>query len=214
LAVIILGFVIFQQARNTRQLGTVNDSLMVQIDLKAAELKLIAAKYAEYGRINDSLKAENFIKSETLNMNLKQIETLKRENKKLRDSLLAVPDDSIYSTMQNIQPATSPLIYRFDGPQVRFWYGSYLDNGFNLGLLKTSQNALNSCLDLNGGYVQQIANLEQKDLQCKEMNKNLTDQVVLYTQANNNLNTQLRKVKTNRYLWGGAGLLIGLLISR
>jgi hypothetical protein len=187
---------------------------MVQIDLKKAELKLITAKYAEYGRINDSLKADNFIKSETLNMNLKQIETLKRENKKLRDSLLAVPDDSIYSTMQNIQPPVSSLIYRFDGPQVRFWYGSYLDNGFNLGLLKTSENALNSCLDLNGGYVKQIANLEQKDLQCKEMTENLNKQTVLHTAANNNLNTQLRKSKKLDYLWGGAGLLIGLLISR
>jgi hypothetical protein len=187
---------------------------MVQIDLHAAKLKLITAKYAEYGRINDSLKADNFIKSETLNMNLKQIEVLKRENKKLRDSLLAVPDDSIYSTMQNIQPATSSLIYRFDGPQVRFWYGSYLDNSFNLNLLKSSNNALSSCLDLNGGYVKQIANLEQKDSQCKEMTENLNSQIVLYIRANNNLNTQLRKVKTNHYLWAGSGLLIGLLISR
>lgn len=133
-------------------------------------------------RQGDSLQAENKkIQQQKDSINkVQQYEKLQlafliQKHKKQIDSLLNVPNDTIYVRLQPIypRPAQEPLQYPFSGTQIRGIYStalSYprLQNEYGL---QTTQ--LNTCNDLNkkfqeseNNYKAQIVNLNKSIVDC------------------------------------------------
>jgi type II secretory pathway pseudopilin PulG len=213
LSVVIL--LIFQQQRNTRLFGELNilnnviSSLQKERDLLKITGDSLTNEIANVKKTTDSLQTD-------LNKALKTIAILRIENERIKDSLLNVPNDSIYSRMQaiatNVQ--NKPLVYPFSGPQIRFYYSTYIDNIGNVKLLKSAENALNLCTELSTGLRTEIE-LHKKNYSVVTEELKLADlQRDLYRTNYETYFNKYNKSKKMSYLWGGTGFILGLLLAR
>lgn len=213
LAVIILSVILWQQASNTRLLSRELNILNNQISsLQFERDSLIAVNNSLDTVLLNVQKSNDSIQSE-LDKSIKRVKSLQIENRKLRDSLLNAPPDTIYLRMQEVIPTTEPLIYPFSAPQIRFYYEAYIDNGFNLSLVKSQEIALNSCIALTTGLRGEVSVVTRQ-------NENLSRQVVLadmqrdlYKISYEKYYSRYTNSKKIHYLWGGAGFVLGILLK-
>jgi len=211
---VILICVIWQQQRNARSLDGELIVLQNRIDSLQIERDLV-------NEINENLtyelanvkKLTDFYQS-NFDWSLKRIHELRKENERLKDSLLNVPPDTVYLRMNEIYAANTPQIYRFSAPQIHFYYATYIEHIGNKKLLKTHENALNDCYNLAGSLRSEVDILGRH-------NQNLSSLVVLADSQRDTYKIMYEKVsnkysnsKIIPYISGGAGFLLGFLLAR
>jgi FtsZ-binding cell division protein ZapB len=206
-AIIYIGNKSSVRERNT--LINVISGLQKERDLLKITGDSLTYEIANVKKTTDSLQTD-------LNKALKTIALLRRENERIKDSLLNVPNDSIYSRMQaiatNVQ--NKPLVYPFSGPQIRFYYSTYIDNIGNVKLLKSAENALFLCTELSTGLRTEIE-LHKKNYSVVTEELKLADlQRDLYRTNYETYFNKYNKSKKMSYLWGGTGFILGLLLAR
>jgi len=214
--VLILAFIVWvafvwQQQRNTRQLNGELNILNIQIDSLQSErdslketYKILTNELDSVKKTTDSLQTA-FDKSKTSN------EILRRENKKLKDSLLNIPNDSIYIVMQDIKPAENRKEYGFDGPQIRFWYESYIDSHINYVAFKSAEMSLNLCDGL-------VSGLRTENNLLTSQNGNISKQLILadlqvglYQNKTLSLQKSNKKLNNEKRIWQVVSGIFGIV---
>ena len=208
LSVVIL--LIFQQQRNTRLFDELNirinqiDSLQNERDSLKKTYKILTNELDSVKKTTDSLQTA-FDKSKISN------EILRRENKKLKDSLLNIPNDSIYIVMQDIKPAENRKEYGFDGPQIRFWYESYIDSHLNYVAFKSAEMSLNLCDGL-------VSGLRTENNLLTSQNGNISKQLILadlqvglYQNKTLSLQRDNKKLNNQKKIWQVVSGIVGII---
>jgi hypothetical protein len=174
------------------------DSLNIQNKLLVIENKGIKHKI-------DSLK-------ELLNRETIQLAIVIKKHKKEIDSLLNVPNDTIYVRLQPIypNPAQEPLKYPFSGTQIRQIYTTAINYPMLQNEYGLQTGQLNTCFELNKKYEDSESNLWS---QIDNLNKNISyadqqinnrDQQLKLTQK------QLKRKTFWNWTFKGAAVAIGV----
>lgn len=167
--IVICEKVIAVQSGKISKLETENAIFARERDSLSAELKRLENAYTVIEQHNDSLKA-------LLALYQKQLIEMEIKHKHQIDSLLNIPNDTVYVRLQPLFPNYdgSPLQYPFSGSQIRQIYSGALS--FNMLSVEygIQGKALNTCTDLNKGYEKGIMNLNSQINNLKD-NINLAD---------------------------------------
>lgn len=208
LAVVILVAIVFRQSKTAQLVEDrstfVQDSLRNERVLLNDSLIILTNELDSVRKSNDSIQIA-FDKSKSDN------KKLAAENRKLKDSLLNIPNDSIYSVMQDIKPAENRKEYGFDGPQIRFWYSSYIDGHINYASLKSTENALNLCDNL-------VSGLRTENNLLTSQNGNISKQLILadmqvglYQNKTVSLQQSNKKLNTEKRIWQVVSGIFGIV---
>jgi len=208
---IVIAGITFHNLRNaTTELNSVNQIA----DSLRQERELLNRQYNELSMELDSARQANVIKSDSLIHYLYLVNVLTVQNDSLKQTLLNVPDDTIYIRMQETVPTQLPLIYPFSGPQIRFYYATYIETIGNRKLITAQETALKSCVDYSLGLGTEI------DL-LNNANANLGKQIILadlqtslYKDSAEKLTNKLSNVKKREKLLTIGGLVVGYLLGR
>jgi chromosome segregation ATPase len=208
LTVIILSVILWQQQRNARQLVSEMDNVIDSLQTEGDSLKktyiILTNELDNVRKSNISLQSK-YDNSKYLNAQLRE------ENKRIRDSLLNIPYNSVYARMEEIKPAVLPREYSFDGPQVHFWYTAYIDNQFNVKSLKSAENELFDCDGLVKGL---RAENNLINSQNGNLGKQLTiadNQLGLYQNKTVSLQRDNKRLKTEKRVWQVVSGLVGIV---
>jgi len=140
----------------------------------------------------------------------KELEQLKIKHKKEIDSLLNIPDDTVYVRLQPIFPNydNQPLIYPFSGNQIRQIYNTALsypmlekEYGLQSNLLLTCNNLNKKFEASEANYKAQVDNLNKQISNCDQQ-AGLKDSQLKITQKQLN-----RKTFWN---WTQKGLIVAI----
>lgn len=217
LAILFLGLrscvrdrIIVNQTKKITELEVTNFGLNNDRQLLELQLKKLQNDYDKIEASNDSMKL-------VLKAKQKELSELMVKHKKEVDSLLAVPNDTIFVRLQSIYPNydTSPLIYPFSGIQIRQIYTTAI----SYPLLKQEYilqgRTLKTCMDLNDGFETGIANLNS---QISNLTENIgkTDlQIENYKSEVNILGKQVkRKGFWSKTLLITTGIATGIAILK
>jgi peptidoglycan hydrolase CwlO-like protein len=164
LAILFLGLrscvrdrIITKQAKEIAQLELLNYTVNDDRQALKLQLKKLQNEYDKISGSNDSMKL-------VLNAKQKELKDLIAKYKKEIDSLLNIPDDSIFVRLQPIYPNydNSPLIYPFSASQIRPIYGTALEYPRLEKQYSLQGKTLKTCLDLNDGFEKETANLNSQ----------------------------------------------------
>jgi hypothetical protein len=194
--------VIQNQAARITKLETENSLLSKDRDSLNIELKKLQHQFLLITTKIDSMKG-------VLAEYQLQMSEMKIRHKHQLDSLLNVPNDTIYVRLQPLFPNydSTPLSYRFSGSQIRQIYSGAI--GFNsLSAEYTLQGkTLKSCLDLNRGYEGAMSNLSSQIHNLKA-NINICDsQLNNYITEVSILKKQVKRGKFWRDFFIGTSIL-------
>jgi exonuclease VII large subunit len=150
-----------------------------QVDLKEQEFQKLK-------KVRDSLEYENFKLNILIKLADRQIDSLILLKKDLQkqmtdqatqfkkeiDSLLNVPNDTIFGRLQPIYPNLdlSPLLYPFSGSQIRQIYSTALSYPRLMEQYRTQETMLNLSDELNTKYQLSLRNYASK---IENLNANL-----------------------------------------
>lgn len=185
----IIGFVVYtgiresfivSQTKKMDKLVFENSTLTLDRQFLEQKIKRLQLQNGSIEKRNDSLKA-------VLSASKKQLAQMQEQHKKEIDSLLNVPNDTIFVRLQPLYPNydTSPLIYPFSGSQIRQIYTTAISYPLLTQEFQLQGKALNVCTELNTGYESSISNLkgqvsllEQDVSKCDEQVGNYKKQVI------------------------------------
>jgi hypothetical protein len=208
LAVVILAAIVWRQSKTAQLVEDrstfVQDSLRNERELLNDSLIILTNELDSVKKATDSIQIA-FDKSKSDN------KKLAAENRKLKDSLLNIPNDSIYIVMQKINPAEYRKEYGFDGPQIRFWYSSYIDSHLNYIAFKSAENSLNLCDNL-------VSGLRTENNLLTSQNGNLGKQLILsdmqselYQNKTVSLQRDNKKLNTEKRIWQVVSGIFGIV---
>jgi hypothetical protein len=172
---------IVRQTRKMDKLTFENATIARDRIFLEQELKKLKLDSEKIKSSNDSMKV-------VLAWYRRQLSDMERKHKKEIDSLLNIPDDTVYVRLQPIYPNfdTSPLLYPFSGSQIRQIYTTAISFPMLSQEHILQGKTLKTCLNLNTGYEKgisnlnsQIANLESNIKKCDEQVGNYKSQVVI-----------------------------------
>lgn len=146
--------VIVKQTEKLDELRFENNRITLQRNDLEQQLTRKEAQYSVIEKANDSLKT-------VLTAKQKELKELKKKHQAEIDSLLSVPNDTIFVRLQPIYPNydNSPLEYPFSGSQIRGIYKTAISYPLLTQEYELQGKNLASCLNLNTGYEAGIANL-------------------------------------------------------
>lgn len=149
--------IIRDQGDKIEQLESKNKKISVQRDSLKKDIERLQLIYNQLILTNDSLKKR-------LEAFQRQLAELKVKHRKELDSLMAVPDDSIYILLQPVYPNydNGILKYPFSGIQVRQIYSDALSYDMLSTEFGVQSKALSTSLLLNKNYETTVSNLNSQ----------------------------------------------------
>lgn len=168
----------------------------VQRDNLAGENDILKEENRKITASNDSMEY-------IIACNNRDISDMKIRHRYEIDSLLAVPDDTVYVRLQPIFPNYngSPLIYRFSNCQIRSIYCMAVSYPRLEAEFALQGSNLNTCLSLNDGYRESIDNLGG---QVENLEKSVllaNDEIDIFRDKDILQAKQLRKEKGRKRIW-------------
>jgi len=180
--------VIKRQTREIAELEFANTALEHQRSTLEIRLKILQSNYDSIEHSNDSMKL-------VLNQKEKELKEMRKRHEAIIDSLMKIPDDTIFTRLQYIYPNfnNTPLKYPFSGSQIRQVYNTAL----RLPMLEQEYNlqgkSLVTCKNLNTGYEKGIVNLENQIGNLQNNIKLADDQIGNYKKEVDILNNRIKK---------------------
>lgn len=210
LAIFVVSWIALRESKISKQQRKINtleaENKIIQIDRdKLSEaLKILESKYGKIEASNDSLKR-------LLAKYQLDLIALKKKHKNEIDSLIQIPIDTVYVRLNEVYPNldNSPLNYPFSGFQIRGIYNTAVQFPMLEAEYSLQGETLKTCLWLNEGYSEGIANLESQV-------ENLKANIGKCDQQVNNYKSEIvilnKKVK-NKTFWSRTLAVITLVTT-
>jgi peptidoglycan hydrolase CwlO-like protein len=170
---------------------TRNELLEADRRLLDSELRVLKARYDSLQQDNDSIKKVLAVKK-------KELTDMQKKHQREIDSLLNVPDDTVYVRLQPFYPNTdnSPLQYPFSGIQIRGIYHTAVSYPRLRDEYQAQGKVLGSCNDLNRSYERSIGVLDAEVSKLGEIVQNADKQITGYKEE---IKIVEKQVRQNRF---------------